>query len=87
MLGKVAAGYGVVQVIRLETTSFSSFSFEPKRNVLDAGCLTPDLNLCSGLKPKNVLRISTYTCLSNSTGYVVETVQQISLLLAVSIFF
>jgi len=41
MLWKVAAGYGVVQVISLQATSFSSFSYAQKTNVLDVGRLTP----------------------------------------------
>jgi len=43
MMGKVAAGYGVV--VRLQATSFSSVSYEQKRNVLDAGRLTQDVSL------------------------------------------
>jgi len=35
-------------VIGLQATSFTSFSYEQKRNVLDAGWPTPDLKLVAG---------------------------------------
>jgi len=49
-MGKVAAGYGVV--IRLQATSFSSFSYEQKRNVFGAGKLTSDLCLSAKAKQR-----------------------------------
>jgi len=40
---EVAIGNGIV--IRLQATSFSSFSYDQQRNTLDAGRPTPDLKL------------------------------------------
>ena len=47
--GEIAVNDDVI--IRLQATSFSSFSYEQKRNVLDAGKPKPGLKL---VKQKNV---------------------------------
>jgi len=45
VLWTVVTGNGVVQVIMQQAASFTSFSYEQKKNVIDAGRLTLNTRL------------------------------------------
>jgi len=72
-------------VIRLQAKSFSSFSYEQKWNVLDAGRSVPDLKLV-GYSKTTFFKEMQQTCWSSSTGYM-EAIQKISCMPGRVLFF